>query len=167
MDEYKLTSESKKLIAEKLLQELSTVSGKKILEFGFTENTLFKELSAGNEFAICIDKFDVFSESTRSEIEKQGIDLIPYEELSEDCYFGRFHLVYTIFKFSDRPHLVDEIMRLRRLIIKGGEMVIADLRKDGLEEEYIKQMKRCGFADATSEPMDFNGMPAFMITARK
>ncbi len=167
MNGQNLTPKSKALIIEKLKEAAGSVSGNKILEFGCPVCTPAAELCSEYEFYICIDNFEGFNERQFSEAQKNLINVIPYEEINEDCYFGRFHLVYTIFEFHDRKHLADEIMRLRRLIIKQGKIVIIDLQEDGLEDRYLKQMKLCGFSDSAVEYLDLDGERAFLISAEK
>ncbi len=162
-----LTLESKALIEEKLRRETDSVSGKKVLGFCCTENSPSADLSTDFESYICIDNINDLRDFSDHEAEKWGDHVIPYEEISEDCYFGRFHLVYTIFGFYSRARLADEIMKLRRLIIKGGKMVIIDFCEDGLETKYLKQMKLCGFTEAAVDSFNINGVPAFMISAQK
>ncbi len=162
-----LSNESKTLIAGKLMQEAASVPGNKILEFSLAEYSPVILPGNGFESYICIDNSEGFSISDDPEIEKQGFRRIPYEEIGEDCYFGRFHLVYIIFGFHGRTHLADEIMKLRRLLIKQGKMVIIDLCGDGIEKNYHKQMKLCGFSDASVEILDLDGVPAFMASAQK
>ncbi len=166
-DRFKITPESKALIEEKLRREADSVSGKKVLEFCCTENSPFTDLSTEFESYICIDNKNDLRIFPDHEAEKLGDYVIPYEEISEDCYFGRFHLVYTIFGFYGRARLADEIMKLRRLIIKGGKMVIIDFSEEGLETKYLKQMKLCGFTEPAVDSFVINGDPAFMISARK
>ena len=167
MNLQNLTPDTTALISEKLLAEAESVSGKKILEFGFLNGSPFKAFSSGFEYYCCIDKSDDFSQIAYSEAQNHGLNLIPYEEIGEDCYFGRFHLVYTIFGLHDRAHLADEIMRLRRLIIKQGKIVIIDAAENGIEDRFIKQMKLCGFSDSSVEHLDFDGTNAFLISAKK
>ena len=166
-DRSQLTTGSKALIEDKLRRETDSVSGKKVIEFCCTENSPFTDLSTDFESYICIDNKIDLRNFPDHKTEKQGDHVIPYEEISEDCYFGRFHLVYTIFGFYGRARLADEIMKLRRLIIKGGKMVVIDFSEDGLETKYLKQMKLCGFTEAAVDSFVINGTPAFMISAQK
>ena len=103
----------------------------------------------------------------RTKSEADSVSLIPDSELEEDCYFGRFHMVYSVFAFHGLQRLVDEIMRLRRLIIKGGKMVIVDFPADNYENECIKQLKRCGFEKISTAGLEIEGKPAFLISAEK
>ena len=148
-------------------KQLSTAIGRKALEFGSGRCTLADVLRGELEYLACTDKSGKALETLRQQTEKEDIFLIPDSELSEDCYFGRFHMVYTLFGFHDLPHLVDEIMRLRRLILKGGKMVIIDFAADGFTEDCIKQLKRCGFANITEETFEIDGRPAFLLEAVK
>ena len=113
------------------------------------------------------DKDPDLQQKLGAEAEKCGAQLIPDSELGEDCYFGRFHLVYTLFGFRGLPHLVDEIMRLRRLILKGGKMLIADYEDESFDAECVKQLKRCGFTQINTETFVLDGKKAFLITAEK
>lgn len=148
-------------------KQLSTAIGRKALEFGSGRCTLADVLHGELEYLACTDKSGKDLDALRQQAEKEDIFLIPDSELSEDCYFGRFHMVYTLFGFHDLPHLVDEIMRLRRLILKGGKMVIIDFAADGYAEDCIKQLKRCGFENITKETFEIDGRSAFLLEAVK
>ncbi len=161
------SNESMEKLTALISQQLSTAIGRKALEFGSCRCSLAGALHGETEYLACTDKSGKTPETLRQLAEQKEIILIPDCELSEDCYFGRFHLVYTLFGFHDLPHLVDEIMRLRRLILKGGKMVVIDFAADGFADECIKQLKRCGFENIAEETLEIDGKPAFLLKAVK
>ena len=158
---------SRTVLLEILKNEIETASGGKALEYGSGRYSLAAELRDRLDYLACTDKSAEFTGSFRPEAEKKDIFLIPDEELGEDCYFGRFHLVYTVFGFRGQPRLVDEVMKLRRLILKGGKIVIIDFAADNFDAECLKQLKRCGFADPHTRALEIGGEAAFMIMAQK
>lgn len=162
-----LSKEAMGQLTALMQEQLGTAVGRKALEFGSGRCTLADVLQGELEYLACTDKSREALETLRQQAEKEDIVLIPDSELSEDCYFGRFHMVYTLFGFQDLPHLVDEIMRLRRLILKGGKMVIIGFAGDGLPEDCIKQLKRCGFENITEETFEIDGRSAFLLEAVK
>ena len=162
-----LSKETMDKLPALMQKQLSTAIGRKALEFGSGRCTLADVLRGELEYLACTDKSGKALETLRQQTEKEDIFLIPDSELSEDCYFGRFHMVYTLFGFHDLSHLVDEIMRLRRLILKGGKMVIIDFAADGFTEDCIKQLKRCGFENITKEIFEIDGKSAFLLEAVK
>ena len=139
----------------------------KTLEFACGNCSVAEEMRETCEFLALTDKNPAVLESFRPFAAEKDISLIPDEELDEDCYFGRFHLIYTLFGFRNLPHLVDEIMRLRRLIIKGGQMIIIDEMTDNFSAECQKQLKRCGFENFSTETFPIDGKEAFLIAVRK
>ena len=154
-------------LAARLQEQIETAAGSKALEFGSGKCSLAQELRKKVDYLACTDKSDETIESLRPMAEENDIQLIPDRELAEDCYFGRFHLVYTLFGFRGLTHLVDEIMRLRRLMIKGGKMVIIDLDPDHFAAECEKQLKRCGFLINRNDTFEINGKVLFLIEAEK
>ena len=167
MNDIRLTRSSRDLLTEKIRDEINCAIGKKGLEYRSGRFSLAEELRDSLEYSACTDKFDVFPDFLSERAETGDIHLIPESELDEDCYFGRFHIIYTVFGFFGLPRLVDEIMRLRRLILKGGKMVIFGLADDQSDAECIKQLKRCGFAGIEEEQFDLDGMKVFRISAVK
>ena len=167
MNSIDLSESSRTLLANKLRREIESASGRKALEYRSGRFSLAEELRDCLIYLACADKFEAFPDSLKQKAETGDIFLIPDSELGEDCYFGRFHIVYTIFGFRGIRSLVDEIMRLRRLIIKGGKIIVADYTEDSFNDECIKQMKRCGFSDIRTELFSIDGKPAFLITAEK
>ena len=161
------SEESMEKLTALMRQQISTAIGRKALEFGSGKCSLAETLIGDLEYLACTDKSDKTLKAIQQQPDKNEIILIPDSELSEDCYFGRFHMVYTLFGYHDLPHLVDEIMRLRRLILKGGKMVVFDFAADGFADECIKQLKRCGFENITEETFDIDGNPAFLLEAVK
>ena len=159
--------ESMEKLTALMRRQLITAIGRKALEFGSGRCSLADTLRGEVEYLACTDKAEKMPEALRQLAEQKDVTLIPDSELGEDCYFGRFHLVYTLFGFHDLPHLVDEIMRLRRLILKGGKMVVIDFAADGFADECIKQLKRCGFENITEETFDIDGKSAFLLEAVK
>ena len=139
----------------------------KALEFACGNCSIAEGIRETCEFLALTDKNPAVLESFRLFAAEKEISLIPDEELDEDCYFGRFHLIYTLFGFRNLPHLVDEIMRLRRLIIKGGQMIIIDEMTDNFSAECQKQLKRCGFTDFTAETFPIDGKEVFLLAVRK
>ena len=139
----------------------------KTLEFACGNCSVAEEMRETCEFLALTDKNPAVLESFRPFAAEKDISLIPDEELDEDCYFGRFHLIYTLFGFRNLPHLVDEIMRLRRLIIKGGQMIIIDEMTDNFSAECQKQLKRCGFTDFSAETFPIDGKEVFLLAVRK
>lgn len=162
-----LTESSALQLTELLRVEINCAPGGKVLEFASGTLSLADSLYSFTEYLACSDKSNDFPVKLHILAESGAVHLIPDDELDEDCYFGRFHLVYTNFGFQGLSHLVDEIMRLRRLLIKGGKMVIMDMVSNDFEKECIKQLKRCGFSDIRSDTFSLDGMPVFRITAEK
>ena len=167
MEDLQLTQTAKDLLTAMLRQEIESGTGKKALEYGCGGTSLAAYLVDGLEYLASADKNDEYPAELKAASETKGIYLIPDREIEEDCYFGRFHLVYTVFGFHSLPRLVDEIMRLRRLIVKGGKMVIIDSAGDHFEETCVKQLKRCGFAKIAEEEFAVDGKPAFRLSAEK
>ena len=162
-----LSQTARGVLAEKIKNEILSAPGRKALEFGSGKYSLAPDLREELEYLACTDKTEAGLGSVRPAAEANDISLIPDSEMGEDCYFGRFHLVYTVFGFSGLPHLVDEIMRLRRLIIKGGKLAAVDFADDGFETECVKQLKRCGFAEIKTDHFLLDGRQAFMLSAEK
>ena len=162
-----IDQESRSRLTGILQKEIDTASGRKALEYGSGIFSLAADLRDRLDYLACTDKSTAFLEEFRTEAEKRDIMLIPDGELGEDCYFGRFHLIWTVFGLRGQPRLVDEIMKLRRLILKGGKIVIIDFAADDFEAECCKQLKRCGFADLHTESVEISGESAFMIMAQK
>ncbi len=148
-------------------EQIGTAIGRKVLEFGSGSCSLAEKLRAELEYLACTDKSGNIPDTLHRQAKGREIIIIPDSELNEDCYFGRFHLVYTLFGFHDLPHLVDEIMRLRRLILKGGKMVIIDFAAGSFAAECIKQLKRCGFEKISEQSFEIEGRPAFLLEAEK
>lgn len=163
----KLSETSRRLLTAKLRQETESAPGRKELEFGSGSCSLAVELRGELEYLACSDKSDDALENLRSAAERNEISLIPDSEMGEDCYFGRFHMVYTAFGFSGLPHLVDEVMRLRRLIIRGGKLVIIDYSENDFEAECRKQLGRCGFSGIHRDDLILDGKSAFLLSAEK
>ena len=103
---------SNKELSALIEAEIVPEFGKKLLEFGSCGCSAADTLITKCDCLALTDKDPAFSEKFSSFTGKPGIQLIPDSELGEDCYFGRFHLVYTLFGFHGLHHLVDEIMRL-------------------------------------------------------
>lgn len=141
--------------------------GKKVLEFGSCACSIVDAVIQQCDYLALTDKDPALSERFSRFSEDNKVQIIPDSELGEDCYFGRFHLVYTLFGFHDLPHLVDEIMRLRRLILKGGKIAAVDFTADGFAGECTKQLKRCGFQNFKNQTFMIEGKEAFLITAEK
>ena len=167
MEKIELTDTEKNSLLDLMEQEIETAVGKKALEYGSGVCSLAAELREDLEYLACTDRSGEVLHDLRETAAQKDIYLIPDAELSEDCYFGRFHLVYTLFGFHKLPHLVDEIMRLRRLILKGGKMVIIGFTDDQSDAECIKQLKRCGFTGIEEGIFDLGGMAVFRISAVK
>ena len=167
MEKIVLTETNKKALISLMEGEIRTAAGGKALEYGSGICSLAAELRGDLEYLACTDRSGDALNDLRETAAEKEIFLIPDTELDEDCYFGRFHLVYTLFGFRKQPHLVDEIMRLRRLILKGGKMVIIGLADDASDAECIKQLKRCGFAGIEEGLSDLGGMTVFRISAVK
>ncbi len=167
MNEITLSNESIDQLMKLMQEQIRTAAGGKALEFGSIGFSLAKTLRRDLEYLACGDKSETFPENLRSIADELDIHLIPDPEMGEDCYFGRFHMVYTLFGFRGLPHLVDEIMRLRRLILKGGKMVIVDWEENQFDAECVKQLKRCGFQNITVNPFTLDGQEAFLISAEK
>ena len=153
--------------AELITNEIDPAFGRKLLEFGSCGTSIAEQIIDQCDYLALTDKDPDMKAKLGHFSKIDKIQLIQDSELSEDCYFGRFHLVYTLFGFRGLPHLVDEIMRLRRLILKGGKIVVIDRKSDDFESECIKQLKRCGFTNFTSETFDYSGEEAFLLTAQK
>ena len=167
MENHTLTNTAKEQLIGMIRGETGTSAEDKILEFGSGRYTIAEALHGVSGRLSCTDKFDVFPDTLRDFAEIHDINLIPNAEIEEDCYFGRFQVVYTNFGFFGIPHLVDEIMRLRRLLLKGGKMIIVDCDENGFQAECLKQLKRCGFLQPRTETFELDGKTAFLITAEK
>ncbi|MBR6088998.1 MAG: hypothetical protein IKP86_03630 [Anaerolineaceae bacterium] len=167
MEKINLSAAATAAITDILRNEVKTAIGGKALDFGNCSFPVTNALSADLEYLAFTDKSEEFLNGIRESAEAADIHLISDRELEEDCYFGRFHLVYTVFGFHDLPHLVDEIMRLRRLIRKGGRMVIIDFDENGFADEYIKQLKRCGFTAFSKDTFTIDGISAFILRTEK
>ena len=154
-------------LGELVISKTDPAFGRKLLEFGSCGYSAAAYTAARCDSLSLTDKDPDLQQKLGAEAEKCGAQLIPDSELGEDCYFGRFHLVYTLFGFRGLPHLVDEIMRLRRLILKGGKMLIADYEDESFDAECVKQLKRCGFTQINTETFVLDGKKAFLITAEK
>ena len=152
---------------ERLRKEIEASEGRKCLLFGASCFPQAAALRDKMEYLACSDKSDAALDTIRESAAEMDIHLIPASELGEDCYFGRFNLIFCLSSFQGLPRLVDEIMALRRLLIKGGSMVIADRDEDGLYDDCLKQLKRCGFTDPFSEKYEIDGEPFFLIRVTK
>lgn len=151
-------------LREKILTALRGSEGKKVLLFGVSQLPLLSSLREEMEYLGCTDKSDAALTPIK---ETADIHIIPASEMGEDCYFGRFNLIFSLYSFQGLPRLVDEVMALRRLLIKGGKLIIADTEGNGLCANCLKQLKRCGFTEVTTENIGPEGDPGFFITARK
>ncbi len=167
MDRFELSATAREYLIGLMRDEINSTGAEKILEFGSGKFSIAEALNNEQIHLSCTDKFNVFPDFLRAFAANQDIDLILNEEIDEDCYFGRFHVVYTNFGFSGLPHLVDEIMRLRRLLLKGGKMIIVDFAVNDFQAECLRQLKRCGFLNTRTETLDLDGTPAFRIIAEK
>lgn len=167
MNEITLSNESIDQLTELIREQIRTAAVGKALEFGSIGFSLAESLRSELEYLACSDKTETFPEKIRSITDVHDIHLIPDQEMGEDCYFGRFHMVYTLFGFRGLPHLVDEIMRLRRLILKGGKMVIVDWEENQFDAECVKQLKRCGFENIAVNLFTLDGQAVFLISAEK
>lgn len=154
-------------IIELIRNQIQIAPGRKILEFGSLSCTIAEDILQDCDYLALTDKSTDFIQIFNQLASNPKIQLIADSELEEDCYFGRFHLAYTLFGFRGLPHLVDEIMRVRRLILKGGNLVICDLCEDDSANQYIKQLKRCGFEKITQESFSAEGKDAFLLIANK
>ncbi len=166
-EKIELSENSREMLLGRLREEIGTALGRKVLEFGSGTCSLAEALRGDLEYLACSDKSGEALELLRPAAEALDIRLIPDSEMGEDCYFGRFHMVYTLFGFEGLPHLVDEVMRLRRLILKGGKIVVIGRAENDFAAECIKQLKRCGFTDIRTGTFDLDGSPSFLITAGK
>ena len=167
MENTQLPKPSCKALAAIIEKEIVPDLGRKLLEFGSCGTTIADLISAHCDYLALTDKAPDITEKLSRFAEESKIQLIPASELSEDCYFGRFHLVYTLFGFRGLPHLVDEIMGLRRLILKGGKIVIIDHPSDHFADECTKQLRRCGFQSIRTETSEAEGKEIFLISAEK
>lgn len=167
MEKIELTETGKNALIGLMKQEIETAVGRKALEYGSGVCSLASELRGDLEYLACTDRSGAALDDLRETAGEKSLYLIPDGELDEDCYFGRFHLVYTLFGFQDLRHPVDVIMRLRRLILKGGKMVIIGFADGQSDAECIKQLKRCGFTGIADEEFDLGGMKVFRISAVK
>lgn len=167
MEKKQLSDTSLKQLTAMIEKNIAPAFGSKLLEFGSAGTSIAGYLCGQCDYLALTDKDKNFSVKPECLSEANTIQLIPDESLSEDCYFGRFHLVYTLFGFRDLPHLVDEIMRLRRLIIKGGKIAVIDYTDDDFPNECIKQLKRCGFQNFHQEIFEAEGKEAFLIVSEK
>lgn len=167
MNNILIDQSSRKHLLEILVKEIDTASGRKALEYGSGRYSLAADVRERLDYLACTDRSADLLDAFHPEAERRDIILIPDEELGEDCYFGRFHLVYTVFGFFGQPRLVDEVMKLRRLILKGGKIVIIDFAADDFAAECVKQLKRCGFTDPRMETINLDGKAVFEISAQK
>ena len=167
MEKIHLSDTALKQLTALIEKNIDPAFGSKLLEFGSAGTSIAGYLCEQCDYLALTDKDKEFTEKPERFREDNKIQLIPDESLSEDCYFGRFHLVYTLFGFRGLPHLVDEIMRLRRLIIKGGKIAVIDYTDDDFSNECIKQLKRCGFQNFHQEIFEAEGKEAFLIVSEK
>ena len=164
---HKLEQLMEKQLTDLIEDQIRTAIGQKVLEFGTGTYTLARDLCEKIDLS-CTDKsVEALRNAMQTKSADASVSLIPDSELEEDCYFGRFHMVYSVFAFHGLQRLVDEVMRLRRLIIKGGKMVIVDFVDDNFKNECIKQLKRCGFEKINTTDLEIEGKPAFLISAEK
>lgn len=161
------TKDSYRELSGKISSLISPEFGRKLLEFGSCGASVAADIFSECDYLALTDKDPQITEKLQDIAEKYPVQIIPDHELGEDCYFGRFHLVYTLFGFHNLPHLVDEIMRLRRLILKGGQIAVIDFTEGNFTAECTKQLKRCGFENINTETFVFNGQEALMISAQK
>ena len=153
-----------KMIAAKIGQRTDC----KALEFGWTNCFLGRELRPEFGYLAASDRFSECPEQLKADAEKLDLMLIPYEEIGEDCYFGRFHFLYSAFAMHEcGKHLVDDILILRRLIIKGGRIVFVDEDANGFAAYCEKQLGRCGFLNISTEHFEMSGKSCFLISAEK
>ena len=100
MEKRELTETSKKALLDLMKEEVKTASGRKALEYGSGVCSLASELRPELEYLACTDRSGEALNDLRESASKEDIYLIPDAELGEDCYFGRFHLVYAV-RFSE------------------------------------------------------------------
>ena len=167
MGKIYLSDESYSKLTRMLENQISTAAGRKMLEYGSGTCSLAELLRPDLEYLACTDKDPAALNALLPDPGTTETVLIPDEELGEDCYFGRFHMVYVLFSLHDMSHLVDELMRLRRLIIKGGKLVIIDFCENDFDAECSKQLKRCGFPDQKTDHFEIDGKAAFLTAAEK
>lgn len=167
MEKLMISGSSLDELGVMIKNEIVPEFGKKVLEFGSCGCTIADAIVPQCDYLALTDKDPALVEKFSRFSGENKVQIIPDNELGEDCYFGRFHLVYTLFGFHDLPHLVDEIMRLRRLILKGGKIAAADFTADGFADECTKQLKRCGFQNFKNRTFTIEGKEVFLITAEK
>ena len=167
MEKIMISGSSRDELAVMIGNEIVPEFGRKLLEFGSCGCSIADAIVPQCDYLALTDKDPDLVEGFQRFSGEGKVQLIPDSELGEDCYFGRFHLVYTLFGFHDLPHLVDEIMRLRRLILKGGKIAVVDFTAEGFADVCTRQLKRCGFLNFQSRTFTIEGREAFLITAEK
>ncbi len=138
---------------------------RKALDFGCGTGLLALNLLKDLPDLSVTDNSEEMVSVLQRKLEQNGtaLDIIPTANLGEDCYFGRFDLIYSSMVFHHIRKVEDEMLKLRRLIVKGGRFLMIDLNPVAPEfhadfpdfdghhgfsrEEIAKHFTRCGFTD--------------------
>lgn len=168
MSEFAISDNDRAALARMIAAENNRKDDCKALEFGWTNCFLGRELRPEFGYLAVSDRFSDCPDQLKADAERLDLTLIPYAEIGEDCYFGRFHFLYSVFTMHQcGKHLVDDILVLRRLVIKGGCIVFADEDTDGFAAYCEKQLVRCGFLNISLERFETGGKNCFLIRAEK
>ena len=157
-------------IAEKISAHINPQTDKKALDFGCGTGLLSFALADKLPQISVTDPSSGMIQIVRQKIAGSGmnhISILPYAELDEDCYFGRFNLIYSSMVFHHLANVDADLFRLRHLLIKGGHILIVDLDPvspafhesdpnfqghNGFpRDEFRKILKRGGFTEITFE----------------
>ncbi len=168
MSEFTVSDDTRAVLVRMIGAEIDRKHDCKALEFGWTNCFLGRELRPEFGYLAVSDRFSECPEQLKADAERLDLTLIPYAEIGEDCYFGRFRFLYSVFTMRQcGKHLVDDILVLRRLIIKGGRMVFVDEDTDGFAAYCEKQLGRCGFLNISLDRFETGGKNCFIIRAEK
>ncbi len=168
MSEFTVSDDTRAVLVRMIGAEIDRKHDCKALEFGWTNCFLGRELRPEFGYLAVSDRFSECPEQLKADAERLDLTLIPYAEIGEDCYFGGCRFLYSVFTMRQcGKHLVDDILVLRRLIIKGGRMVFVDEDTDGFAAYCEKQLGRCGFLNISLDRFETGGKNCFIIRAEK
>lgn len=125
----------------------------KVLEVSTADSMLWECIQREVPFLTVSDPFG----SVTEQITRRNITIVPYDFLDEDCYFGRYELLFSVNTFHrfTRPQL--ELLQLRRLIHKGGRVLIFDREDPGAGytlEGTLKKLQKAEFLNIESRLED-------------
>lgn len=162
--------ERAQVIAQKIAAKLDPQKDKKAMEFGCGTGLIAFSLLDKIPQIACCDPSESMIEIVQEKIIESGtkqLTIIPYDSLDEDCYFGRFDLIYSSMVFHHISDIDAELFQLRHLLIKGGRLITVDLdpcdpdfhaedkdfqgHSGFSHDEFTKIMKRGGFEQISFE----------------